>query len=193
MRRETGQSVCSHHRAAYLVVDVFYHSNCSSSWKRKKFLPNLLDSLHLKPDLESLRGDTRLPSPVIWPALRDNQLEEGKIPEFIEVKFDDLYEKIKIYPITVEFDGNRGYGKIQRRMLPLILCWAVTVHKLQGVRLEKGVIYFGKKNFAKGQTYVALIRVKSVEGLCVTDLHMDKLLISPHDTKSLSELERIRS
>ena len=91
--------------------------------------------IHLKPDLESLIGDTR--SLVPRPALRDNQLEEGEIPELIEVKFDDLSEKIKIYLITIEFDGNRGYGKIQRRMLPVILCWAVTVHKLQGCHLFK--------------------------------------------------------
>ena len=127
------------------------------------------------------------------PALRDNQLEEGEIPAFIEVKFDDFSEKIKIYPITVEFDGNRRYGKIQRLMLPIVLCWAVTVRKLQGVTLEKGVIYLGKKIFAKGQAYLVLSRVKSLEGLCVADLHMDKLLIFPHDAKSLSELERLQS
>ena len=53
---------------------------------------------------------------ITWPALQDKQLEEGEIPKFIEVNFDDLPEKVKIYPITVEFGGNPGFGEIQRCM-----------------------------------------------------------------------------
>lgn len=67
------------------------------------------------------------------------------------------------------FQTLRGYGDVERRMLPLILSWAVTVHNLQGITLEKAVIDLGKKNFVKGQIYVALSCVKSLEGIALSD------------------------
>jgi len=35
-------------------------------------------------------------------------------------------------------------------MLPIILSWEVTVHKLQSATVNKALIYLGKKIFAKG-------------------------------------------
>ena len=75
----------------------------------------------------------------------------------------------------------------------LILSWAVTVHKLQGTTLEKAVIDLGKKNFAKGQVYVALSRVKTLEGIALSDLDSNKLLSKPHDEKALLEMTRLRN
>lgn len=76
-------------------------------------------------------------------------------------------------------------------MLPLILTWSVTVHKLQDTTLERAVIDLGKKNFPKGQIYVALSRVKSLEGMALSDLDSNKLLIRPHGARSLTERTRL--
>jgi len=48
---------------------------------------------------------------------------------------------------------------------PLALGWAITIHKSQGMTLEKAIIDIDGNAFAEGQTYVALSRVKSIEGL----------------------------
>lgn len=48
---------------------------------------------------------------------------------------------------------------------PLILAWAVTIHKSQGKTFEKVVIDIGRGAFAHGQVYVALSRCTTLEGI----------------------------
>lgn len=136
------------------------------------------------------------------PAFRRDQLEEGELPEAILIQFDDatVGARIKnsdgyiaITPVTATFQAVKGYGDVERRMLPLILSWAVTDHKLQGTTLDTAVIDLGKKNFAKGQVYVALSRVKTLEGLAISDLEPNKLLLRPHDERAYIEVQRLRS
>ena len=52
-----------------------------------------------------------------------------------------------------------------------MLAWTCTVHKVQGLSLRKIVVRFDlhrQRNFNYGQTYVALSRVTSLEGLYIT-------------------------
>lgn len=48
---------------------------------------------------------------------------------------------------------------------PLMLAWAVTIHKSQGKSFDKVIIDIGRGAFAHGQVYVALSRCTSFEGL----------------------------
>ncbi len=48
---------------------------------------------------------------------------------------------------------------------PIRLAWAATIHKCQGQTFEKAVVDLDTGAFAHGMTYVALSRVKSIEGL----------------------------
>lgn len=51
------------------------------------------------------------------------------------------------------------------KQIPLVLAYALTIHKSQGATLESAVIDAGSDIFAAGQTYVAMSRVKSIDGL----------------------------
>lgn len=51
------------------------------------------------------------------------------------------------------------------RQYPLMLAWAVTIHKSQGKTFEKVIIDIGKGSFAHGQTYVALSRCTTLDGI----------------------------
>jgi GTPase SAR1 family protein len=48
--------------------------------------------------------------------------------------------------------------------IPLRLAWAITIHKSQGLTFEKAIID-ANASFAHGQTYVALSRCKTIEGI----------------------------
>ena len=71
-------------------------------------------------------------------------------------------------------------GEVQasRNQIPLILAWALSIHKAQGQTLERVKVDLGKI-FEKGQAYVALSRATCQEGLQV--LRFDPKKVMAHD------------
>lgn len=51
------------------------------------------------------------------------------------------------------------------KQYPLRLAWAMTIHKSQGKTFERVIIHLGRGAFAPGQTYVALSRCTTLEGI----------------------------
>lgn len=65
------------------------------------------------------------------------------------------------------------------KQIPLIYAWAITIHKAQGLTLERALIDIGTNIFECGQTYVALSRVKSLENLYLKSFDYKKIKINP--------------
>jgi len=63
---------------------------------------------------------------------------------------------------------------------PLRLAWAVTIHKSQGKTYDRAIVDLGSGAFAPGQTYVALSRLTSLDGLYLTrPLRPSDILVDP--------------
>jgi ATP-dependent DNA helicase PIF1 len=74
---------------------------------------------------------------------------------------------------------SEHYKRVGISQIPLIYSWAITIHKAQGLTLENAVIDIGSNVFADGQTYVALSRVKSLDGLYLTSFDYTKIKCNP--------------
>lgn len=83
---------------------------------------------------------------------------------------------------------------VREREFFLILSWASTVHKMQGSTVDYAVIYLGRKLFAADQAYVALSRVKSLDGLLIEELDCSRLTGKvPCNHEALQETDRMRN
>ena len=83
-------------------------------------------------------------------------------------------------------------GEVQasRSQVPLILAWALSIHKAQGQTLEKVKVDLGKV-FEKGQAYVALSRATSMQGLQVLRFDKNKVMAHPRVRDFYAELQKV--
>ncbi|HAQ33973.1 MAG: AAA family ATPase [Maricaulis sp.] len=96
------------------------------------------------------------------------------------------WERVKyVYDESEKSIGQEVIGAFKQ--LPLRLAWAMTVHKSQGLTLDKLYIDMGRGMFAHGQAYVALSRARSLDGLWLSRS------LRPSDLVRDPRIEGIRS
>ena len=112
----------------------------------------------------------------------------------------DLFAKrnnlVPIVPVSANIKINpkrMNSPEIVRTQFPVTLAWACTVHKVQGLTLDRIVISFAlnkQRAFQSGQAYVALSRVRTLDGLFILDKFDPNQIRA--DDRVTEEYERLR-
>ena len=108
-----------------------------------------------------------------------------------ENQYDNLTDRIQMLPVVHFSTGETyvvGYHDfqtrldvdgitVQRRQIPLQLGWGMTIHRAQGMTLDKIIIDL-PVSFAPGHAYVAFSRVKTLDGLSLERFKKESLCAS---------------
>lgn len=115
----------------------------------------------------------------------------GVIEELHEERIVVMFKsgiRVDIVPYKYEYEDEKAV--CVRAQFPLILAYALTVHKSMGATLDYVVADCGTSVFAPGQGYVLLSRVRTLEGLLLTNFMPE--LIKPHPKALKFEDELIK-
>mgnify|MGYP001767623871 FL=1 len=106
----------------------------------------------------------------------------GKIVDF---ELDTRYPVVELYSgqrVTLKPESwsieEEGRIKASIKQIPLRLAWAITIHKSQGMSLDNAEIDL-RRTFTYGMGYVALSRVRTLDGIVLAGLNKQALLVDP--------------
>ena len=91
---------------------------------------------------------------------------------------------VKPHDYTIDEDKTI----IKKIQIPLILSWAITIHKAQGMTLDFIQTDIGSSIFEYGQAYVVLSRIKNIEGLSLMNIDYSKIKAHPKILKYYEKL-----
>ena len=108
---------------------------------------------------------------------------------FVNVQFDHLPKHTTIERARSKFQVLKKFY-VYRKQFPLIPGYAITIHKCQGLSLDRAIINLSDRVFSPGMAYVALSRVHTIEGVYLTSFDPKSIMVSDD---CLREINRLRS
>lgn len=106
---------------------------------------------------------------------------------FPKVQFENKL-KFVIKPEKWEIK-ERGKTIAAFSQIPLMLAWALTIHKCQGMTVDKAIMDLSSA-FECGQAYVSLSRVRSLNGLCLEEFSKESIFANKTAIKFYEQFKR---
>lgn len=104
------------------------------------------------------------------------------VEEWENIKYEFDRKKDTVAPVVL--------GKLKQ--FPLKLAWAITIHKSQGMTFDRANIDFSRSPFTHGQTYVALSRCRTLEGMVVTKkIYPNDVMVDPRIIEFSKQIYRM--
>ncbi|KAF4987991.1 hypothetical protein FGRMN_10039 [Fusarium graminum] len=94
---------------------------------------------------------------------KDDDMHVFPVVRFMNGMKRTIFPWCYVNPVG-ELDHDRKASKLYRTQIPLVPGWAITIHKSQGMTLDRVIVNVARA-FAEGQVYVALSRARSLYGL----------------------------
>ena len=123
----------------------------------------------------------------------------SRIKDTVYVEIDR--EEFEVQPSTWEkfrYTYSPATKELKKEIIaeftqfPLRLAWGVTIHKSQGKTYSRAVVDLGQRSFAPGQTYVALSRISSLDGLYLSrPLRPSDVIVDEHVARFMSRATAI--
>lgn len=120
----------------------------------------------------------------IPPSTNEITLNVGTRMVVVEVQVGDRVQQIHPFTYEIKKGNDAVIGK--RTQIPLGLAYALSIHKCQGMTLDTAIINI-EKAFSPGQAYVALSRLRTIDGIKLTGyargrIRADQKAMSFHET-----------
>jgi ATP-dependent DNA helicase PIF1 len=125
---------------------------------------------------------------------------QAQVKDFLATADREIYlpvvhfhngKKMTVFPdcSLVQLGDEWPYSLLSRTQMPLIAAWAMSVHKSQGMTMDKVVVNLSKM-FCSGQVYVALSRARTLLGLKVegSEKGLDGAGADPNVTRFMKEI-----
>ena len=109
--------------------------------------------------------------------------------DHVTVQFDHTNTLYNVEKVRSRFTIMKNFY-LYRRQFPLILAYAVTIYKCQGLLLDCAIVDLSDKVFSAGMAYVAVSRVLTLQGLHLVAFEPESIMVS---TSCLKEIKCLRA
>ena len=201
-KKEDGYiTLTTHNNSAHKINDLELAKLNSKSKKFKAIVKGNFSEYSYPTDMEL---ELKVGAQVMF-VKNDSNMEKryfnGKIgvitsfdEDFIVVRCEgdeeDIYTEHELWE-NIKYSINEQTKEITEEIVgsfsqyPLRLAWAITIHKSQGLTFDKAIIDAAAA-FAHGQTYVALSRCRTLEGLVLSSKISNQAIICDREVSSFN-------